>query len=153
MTKLYPALLVPIAVVWLLGRGERRAAVRGVAAFAAVVLAVSLPFVGDGYVEQVRFHLERPVQIESSPASVLFALGDSYVTGDPVRHDRFRSNGLDGGPADLVAALFAAALVVTLAGVDGAGRAARATSATSSCAPSPRSSPSSRSARSSRRSS
>ncbi|HEX2088278.1 MAG TPA: glycosyltransferase 87 family protein [Solirubrobacteraceae bacterium] len=117
VTKLYPVLLVPVAVAWLLGRGDPRAAARGVAAFAAVVLAVSLPFAGDGYVDQVRFHLERPVQIESTPASVLFALGDSHVTGHPVRPDEFKSNGLDGGPADAVAALFAAALAVVLASV------------------------------------
>jgi hypothetical protein len=117
VTKLYPALLVPVAVVWLVARGEQRAAARGAAAFAAVVVAVSLPFLGDGYLEQVRFHLERPVQIESAPASVLFALGDSYVTGDPVRPDRFKSNGLDGGPADLVAALFAVVLALALAGI------------------------------------
>ena len=115
VTKLYPALLVPVAVAWLIGRGEARAAWRGVAAFAAVVVAVSLPVLCDGYVDQVRFHLERPVQIESAPASVLFALGDSSVTGHPVRPDRFRSNGLDGGPADTVAALFAGLLLFAFA--------------------------------------
>jgi hypothetical protein len=47
------------------------------------------------------------VQIESLPATALFALGGSSVTGDPVRPDRFKSNGLDGGPADLVARLAA----------------------------------------------
>ncbi|MGH2841441.1 MAG: glycosyltransferase 87 family protein, partial [Solirubrobacteraceae bacterium] len=39
MTKLFPALLAAAAVVWLLGRGERRAALRGAAIFAAVVVA------------------------------------------------------------------------------------------------------------------
>ncbi len=117
VTKLYPALLVPIAVVWLLGRGERRAAVRGVAAFAAVLAAVSLPFLGDGYVEQVRFHLERPVQIESTPASVLFAVGEADVTGDPIRPDRFKSNGLDGPIADEVQLSFAVLLALTLAAI------------------------------------
>jgi uncharacterized membrane protein len=117
VTKLYPALLVPIAAAWLLARGERRAVVRGAAAFAAVVLVVSLPFLGDGYVEQVRFHLERPVQIESTPASVLFAVGESNVTGDPIRHDRFKSNGLDGGAAGTVQLAFALLLAATLLAV------------------------------------
>jgi glycosyl transferase family 87 len=117
VTKLYPALLVPVAAAWLLGRGERRAAVRGVAAFAAVVVVVSLPFLGDGYVEQVRFHVERPVQIESTPASVLWALSDADVTGDPIEHDRFKSNGLEGGGADVVQPLFAVLLAVVLAGI------------------------------------
>jgi uncharacterized membrane protein len=117
LAKLFPALLVPIAAAWLLGRGEGRAARHGVAAFALVVLAVSLPFLGDGYVEQARFHLERPVQIESTPASVLFAVGESYVTGTPERPDRFKSNGLAGGPAEPVALAFTVLLALTLAGI------------------------------------
>jgi hypothetical protein len=109
------ALLVPIAAAWLLGRGERDRIVPGLLAFAAVVVAVSLPFVGEGYVEQARFHLERPVQIESTPATVLFAVGESDVTGTPARPDRFKSNGLDGGSAEEVALLFTALLALALA--------------------------------------
>ena len=87
----------------------------GLAAFAAVVVAVSLPFlVAGGFFDQFTFHLERPVQIESTPAIVLSALGDSYVTGTPERPDEFKSNGLAGGPADTVAALFTALLAGAL---------------------------------------
>jgi hypothetical protein len=117
MTKLFPGLLAVVAVVWLVARGERRVALRGAAIFVAVVVVISLPLSGHGYVDSFRFHLDRPVQIESTPASVLFALGDSQVTGTNLRPDRFKSNGLDGGHAQLVAALFAAALVLALAGV------------------------------------
>jgi len=117
MTKLFPGLLAVVAVVWLVARGERRAALRGTAIFVGVVVLISLPLAGHGYVESFRFHLDRPVQIESTPASVLFALGDSQVTGTNQRPDRFKSNGLDGGHAQLVAALFAGALVLALAGV------------------------------------
>ncbi len=117
VTKLYPALLVPIALVWLDGRGQRDAALRGLAAFAAVVVVVSLPFLGDGYVEQVRFHLERPVQIESTPATVLWALSDSDVTGTPERPDRFKSNGLDGSYAEGVQLVFAVLLALVLLAV------------------------------------
>ncbi len=115
MTKLFPGLLAVVAIVWLAGRGERRSALRGAAIFASVVVLVSLPFAGAGYVDSFEFHLDRPVQIESTPATVLFALGGSEVTGTNLRPDRFKSNGLDGGQADLVAALFAAALVLALA--------------------------------------
>jgi hypothetical protein len=90
---------------------------RGAVIFVAVVLAISLPFAGRGYVDSFGFHLQRPVQIESTAASVLFALGGSDVTGTNVRPDRFKSNGLDGGHATDVAALFAAALVLALFGV------------------------------------
>jgi hypothetical protein len=117
MTKLFPGLLAAVAVVWLVARGDRRSALRGAAIFAAVVVLISLPLAGNGYVESFRFHLDRPVQIESTPASVLFALGGSQVTGTNLRPDRFKSNGLDGGHARLVEAIFTAALAVALAGV------------------------------------
>ena len=106
MTKLFPGLLAVIALAWLLGRGDWRVALRGGAIFAAVVIAISLPLSGAGYVDSFRFHLDRPVQIESTPASVLFALGGSDVTGTNLRPDRFKSNGLDGGHAEAVEALF-----------------------------------------------
>lgn len=115
MTKLFPALLAAIALVWLAGaRGERRAAARGAAVFAAVVVAISLPLAGAGYVDSFEFHLDRPVQIESTAASVLFALGGSDVTGTNLRPDRFKSNGLDGGHADVVEGVFAFLLVLAL---------------------------------------
>jgi hypothetical protein len=113
VTKLIPALLVPLAVAWLLGRGERGRILPGLAAFAAVVVVVTVPWLSGGYLDQYRFHLERPVQIESTPASVLSILGESSVTGTPERPDEFKSNGLDGGPAGAVAALFSAALLGT----------------------------------------
>jgi hypothetical protein len=114
MTKLFPGLLAVVAFAWLLGRGERRAALRGGAIFVAVVLAISLPVAGSGYVDSFTFHLERPVQIESTPATVLFALGGSDVTGTNLRPDRFKSNGLDGGHADAVEGLFVVVLAMTL---------------------------------------
>jgi hypothetical protein len=117
MTKLFPGLLAVIALAWLLGRGDWRAALRGGAIFAAVVIAISLPLSGAGYVDSFRFHLDRPVQIESTPASVLFALGGSDVTGTNLRPDRFKSNGLDGGHADPVEALFGVLVVLVLVAV------------------------------------
>ena len=117
MTKLFPGLLAVIALVWLAGRGQWRSALRGGAIFTAVVVAVSLPLAGEGYLDSFRFHLDRPVQIESSAASVLFALGGSDVTGTNLRPDRFKSNGLDGGHADAVEAVFAVLLVLALAAI------------------------------------
>jgi hypothetical protein len=114
MTKLFPGLLAVVALVWLAGRGQWRVALRGGAIFAAVIVVVSLPLAGAGYVDSFEFHLDRPVQIESTPASVLFALGGSDVTGTNLRPDRFKSNGLDGGHADGVETLFAVLLVGVL---------------------------------------
>ncbi len=117
MTKLFPGLLAVIAVAWLCGRGEWRAALRGGAIFVAVVVALSLPLAGAGYVDSFGFHLDRPVQIESTPATVLFVLGQSDVTGTNLRPDRFKSNGLDGGHAEAVELLFAALLVLALTAI------------------------------------
>jgi hypothetical protein len=111
MTKLFPAVLVPGVVLWLLARRRDRQARLGLLAFAAVCVLLALPFVGPGLVDMARFHLDRPVQIESSPASVLWALGDSYVTGTNLTPDRFKSNGLAGGPAGTVQALFTLAQI------------------------------------------
>lgn len=115
MTKLFPVLLAAVALAWLAaGRGEWRAALRGAALFTAVVVAISLPLSGAGYVDSFQFHLDRPVQIESTAATVLFALGGSEVTGTNLRPDRFKSNGLDGGYADTVESIFLLALIVAL---------------------------------------
>jgi hypothetical protein len=117
MAKLYPAAVAIVAVAWLLGRGDRRAARRGAVAFAVVILALGVPFavLGGFPATMVRFHAERPVQIESSAASVLEVLGGSYVTGHPIRPDRFKSNGLDGGAAGVVLALTTLASLAVLA--------------------------------------
>jgi hypothetical protein len=115
MTKLFPGLLALIAFVWLVARGRRAAALRGGTIFVVVVLAISLPFAGSGYVESFTYHVDRPVQIESTPATVLFALGGSDVTGTNLRPDRYKSNCLDGGHAVAVERLFAVALVLALA--------------------------------------
>jgi uncharacterized membrane protein len=125
MAKLWPAAVAVVALAWLLGRGERRQALRGALAFAAVVLALGVPFAVLGGFPQtmVRFHLDRPVQIESVPASVLELTGGTHVTGAPVTADRFKSNGLAGGPADAVLALSTLALMAAAAAF--AGLAAR----------------------------
>jgi len=117
MTKLWPAAVTLIALAWLVGAGRIAEARRALLAFVAVVAVIGVPFaVAGGFPsEMVRFHLERPVQIESTPASVLELIGGSYVTGAPVRPDRFKSNGLDGGAAGAVALLFNLALVAATA--------------------------------------
>lgn len=116
LVKLFPLLLAP------LGRPARRT----VAVAACVVVAGSLPFVVlGGYGDLVRFHLDRPVQIESTPAVVTFlAGGDVEVTGAPVRPDPYKSNGVRGGVsgvaegACLVLLAAALAAAIALAGRD-----------------------------------
>jgi len=121
-TKLFPALLVPMTLVWLVARGERRAAWQGAAVFAAAVAIVALPFAPHGLGRVVSFHLDRPVQIESTPATVLFAVDESTVTGTAGHPDPFKSQGLVGGPADAVADVFAVLSVLCIAVVAVAAR-------------------------------
>jgi uncharacterized membrane protein len=115
MTKLFPAVLVPVLVAWMAGRGEWRRALVCVAVFAAVVLAISAPFLGGGYADSYRFHLDRPIQVESTPAVVLYALGGARVTGTTTTPDAYKSNGLVGGAADAVRAVFTALGLLAIA--------------------------------------
>ncbi len=115
LVKLFPIVLAPVAAAWLWGRGRRDDARDGLLLCAAIVGAGLLPFaILGGLGGMIEFHLDRPVQIESLSASVLFALGGSFVTNTAEHPDRFKSNGLDGGHADLVLALSTAALVAAL---------------------------------------
>jgi hypothetical protein len=115
MTKLWPAVLAVAAIAWLAGRGERPLAARCAAVFLVAVLVIGVPFAALGGFpgSMVTFHLDRPIQIESTAATVLEVIGGSSVTGDPIRHDGFKSNGLDGGAADVVQALSSLALIAT----------------------------------------
>lgn len=112
--KLVPGLIAVVAIAWLFGRGERRAALRGGIAFVAIFALVLVPFAGQGLVDMVTFHLDRPVQIESGPASVLWELGGTYVTGTNIHPDQFKSNGLAGPHVHTVTTLFTVLLVLTL---------------------------------------
>lgn len=119
VAKLWPAALALVAFAWLLGRGQRTAAWRSAAVFAVVVLALCVPFAAHGGFPKamVRFHLDRPVQIESTAATAIEVAGGSYVTGDPIRHDEFKSNGLDGGAADALGLASSALLLAAAAGL------------------------------------
>jgi hypothetical protein len=115
MAKLWPVVVAACALAWLHARREEL--LRPATAFVVVVLALGVPFAVIGGFPQdlVRFHLERPVQIESTPAAILSVLGGTRVTGTPANPDPYKSNGLEGGPADAVAVLCTLALAASLA--------------------------------------
>jgi hypothetical protein len=115
MIKLFPLVVAGVAACWLWGRGERRGAALGALVCAAVIVACSAPFLGQGYVDAYRYHVERPVQIESAPASVLWLVGGSQITGTTTAPDEFGSNGMIGGAADAVRALSAILQLAALA--------------------------------------
>ncbi len=119
LTKGFPLLAAAPALAWLLSRGRAaaRTALPSVAVLAAVVAVgcgLALAASPSGALDSLRYQLDRPVQIESSPASVLFAL-DAVGAGHATSVSSHRSNGLEHPAAGLVAAAFGTLLVVALA--------------------------------------
>jgi hypothetical protein len=118
-TKLFPAVLAAAGVAWLWGRGRRANALRGAAIAAGVFVVVCAPFViasPGGFVAQARFHAERPLQIESVPATILRLASDPAVTGAGTSNpDEFRSQGVEGPGVGVLATLFTALQIAGIA--------------------------------------
>jgi uncharacterized membrane protein len=130
MIKAFPIVVVPVAIAWLLARGRRRDAWQGALVCAAVMAAIAGAAIAvspDGALDAVRYHLDRPVQIESSPALALLGL-DAAGAGNATSVSSFRSDGLLHPASDAITSLsltFLVALVALLcASVAGKGRAA-----------------------------
>jgi hypothetical protein len=115
--KLYPAVLLPVALIWILRRrGPRQAALAG-AAFAAVVAAVFLPFVilsPAGVWDSLTAQLDRPLQIESLGAAVLLAAHQLGLY-DPTVASNHGSQNLAGSLPDALATASTALQVAALA--------------------------------------
>ena len=116
MTKAFPLIAVPIALAWLAARKPGAAWRAALACIAVLALAggAAVAASPDGALDAVRYHLERPVQIESSPALVLLGL-DGVGVGEATSLSSHRSDGLLHPAADAVTSLFAAALVALVA--------------------------------------
>jgi uncharacterized membrane protein len=113
MTKAFPLVAVPVALAWLVARGDRRAAWQGALACAAVIAVLAGAAVAaspGGALDAVRYHLDRPVQVESSPALVLLGL-DAVGAGEATSVASYRSDGLLHPAADAVTSLFVTLLV------------------------------------------
>ncbi len=116
-TKLFPLVVAPVALAWLIARGQRRAALDGAIAMTLVVLAVyaaAAALSASGTVDSLSYHLDRPVQVESSPAVILRGL-DALGIGTAEHVHSHRSDGLTHAGADLAATLFAALFAALLA--------------------------------------
>jgi hypothetical protein len=117
MTKAFPIVVAPVAIAWLLARGRRRDAWQGALVLAAVMAAVAGAAVvasPDGALDAVRYHLDRPVQVESSPALVLLAL-DAVGAGHAESVSSFKSDGLLHPASDSIESLFLSALIALVA--------------------------------------
>lgn len=105
--KLYPAVLVPVAVTWVWRRRGRREALIALAVCVGVAVAVVLPFFAVapvGVSSSLWRQVGRPLQIESAGAAVLLAL--HHVAGMPLGWSSSRgSQNLTGTVASIAAAV------------------------------------------------
>ena len=109
--KLYPAVLLPLAVVWVWRRRGRRAALVGLGVFAAAVAVCFLPFVAlapGGVADSLGRQLGRPLQIESLGGAILMTARRAEVIGG------YGSNNIAGTPAKLLAAGFEVVEILAL---------------------------------------
>ena len=117
MTKGFPLVTAPVALAWLSTRVDRRTLVQSAAALLAALAlptAAAVAMSPSGAWEAVTYHLERPVQVESLPASGVLLL-DELGAGNADSVNSHRSDGLEHPGADALAAVSAAALVFVLA--------------------------------------
>jgi hypothetical protein len=117
MTKFFPLLIAPVALAWLVGRGRRREAWQGAAALLTVLVVVGAAAIAaspQGALDAVRYHLDRPVQIESTPALALLALDEARL-GEAVNVASHRSDGLVHGADGVVSGVFGAGLIGVIA--------------------------------------
>ena len=101
-TKGFPLVAAPVALAWLATRVGRRSLAQSTA---ALLVALALPAAAaaamspDGAWDAVSYHLERPVQVESLPASGILLL-DELGAGDAQSLKSHRSDGLEHPAAD-----------------------------------------------------
>ena len=116
LLKLVPLVLLPVLILWQAHRDRARRAWAGAIGALAAVAVVIAPFAimsPSGTWDIVRYHLDRPLQVESLGSAYLLglhALADVRVTIE----DSYGSQGLEGtGPA-VIAAISTAVLIVLL---------------------------------------
>jgi hypothetical protein len=119
--KIYPAVLLPVALAYVWRRRGPREAALGLAVFVGVVAAVTLPFLlvaADGLWESLSDQLGRPLQIESLGSALLLA-ADRLGVYDAEVVSTHGSQNLAGSLPDALAVLLtlgqAAALIAVWA--------------------------------------
>ncbi len=114
VVKLVPLAFIPVlAIVHIRrhgGRDARRSALIGLAVLAVLIIPVAL-LAPQGLWDSVAYHLDRPLQLESSGAAYL--MGMRLLAGVPLAVETsFGSQGLAGGAPDLMALISTIALVL-----------------------------------------
>ena len=118
MTKGFPLVAAPVALVWLWrsGVGSRRVRQATAALLAALVvpaLAV-LAVSPSGALEAIEYHVERPVQVESMPAMGVLLL-DALGAGELETVQSHRSDGLEHPAAAVLAGVSALLMLGAIA--------------------------------------
>jgi hypothetical protein len=115
--KLYPGVLVPLAVAHAWHRRGRREATMCAGLFVAALAAIYVPFLvlaPDGVWASIERQLDRPLQIESLGAAVLFAL--HHVAGIGLaEHSSHGSQNIAGSTGEVAGAVQSAAQLAGLA--------------------------------------
>jgi hypothetical protein len=114
--KLYPAVLLPLAVAWTWRRRGRRDALVVLAVYVGVVLACFVPFLilgPHGVVDSLHRQLRRPLQIETLGAGFLLAAHQAFGLGITMRSSSGSQN-LVGTLPDVLAWLQSLAQVAAL---------------------------------------
>jgi Glycosyltransferase family 87 len=117
MTKGFPLVAAPVALAWLATRVDRRTLVQSAAALLAALALPAAAAVATspaGAWDAVTYHLDRPVQVESLPASGVLLL-DELGAGEAESVQSHRSDGLEHPAAGALAAAGVAALLGVLA--------------------------------------
>ena len=114
--KLYPAVLLPVALAFVWRHRGRREALACAGLAGAVVVAVFLPFVilsPGGVWESVKVQLDRPLQVESLGAALLLAAHHAFGVGvTSVTSHGSQNLAGDGAHALAIAAVTAQALAL-----------------------------------------
>lgn len=118
-TKLYPAVLVPLALAWVWRRRGRRSAVWWLALVVGVCAAAYLPFVAlspAGVGHSLAVQLDRPLQIESLGSALLLVLHHLAGIGVSIQTSYGSQNVVATG-ATTVAVVTSVAQVLALCGI------------------------------------
>lgn len=119
LVKLIPLAFIPVLALVHARRHGSRAAGRGVLTGLVVVLIVAIPLAAvapGGLWESISYHLDRPLQLESTGAAYLMAL--RLLAGIPLAVETsFGSQGLAGGAPGVMALLSTIALVVLIVAI------------------------------------
>jgi len=119
LVKLVPLAFIPVLVIVHARRHGSRSAGRGALAGLAVVLVLAVPLAitaPSGLWDSISYHLDRPLQIESTGAAYLMAM--RLLAGIPLAVETsFGSQGLDGGAPEVMALLSTIALVVLVVAI------------------------------------